>query len=65
MSPEDVEVHYLTEEDLHDALQHALGEAGMTLDELKAEAKSGVFSSETARWSWFTVSWVLECLEAA
>jgi hypothetical protein len=51
-----VEVQSANDEDVNEAIQRALTEAGVTLDELIEEAKVGRFSSEDARMAWWVVS---------
>jgi len=51
-----VVVEYATNEDIEIAVQRALEGAGVSAGELKAQARSGRFSSENARLPWFAVS---------
>ncbi len=50
------EVHHLTEGDLDYLTEQALDEADVTLEELRAQAKLGRFSSERARQAWFVLN---------
>lgn len=52
----DVTVEYATEEDIEIAIARALKSAGVSAQELKAQARSGRFSSENARHAWFAIS---------
>ena len=51
-----VVVEYATDEDIEVAVQSALESAGVSAEELKAQARSGRFSSENARLAWFAIS---------
>ncbi|WP_298335817.1 hypothetical protein [Ferrimicrobium sp.] len=51
-----VVVEYATDEDIEIAVQRALEIAGVSAEELKAQARSGRFSSENARLAWFAIS---------
>ncbi len=51
-----VNVEVADEEDIEAAIAKVLGDAGITLDELKADARSGRFRSEDARLAWFVIS---------
>ncbi|WP_298207571.1 hypothetical protein [Ferrimicrobium sp.] len=51
-----VVVEYATDEDIEIAVQSALKSAGVSAEELRAEARSGRFSSENARLAWFAIS---------
>jgi hypothetical protein len=42
--------------DVKAAVQHALDDAGVTLEELRSQAKESRFTSERARMAWFAVS---------
>ena len=55
-----VDVQDANAEDITAAINRALAEAGLTLDELVAEGQSGRFSSEEARMAWWVVSPFLE-----
>ena len=46
-------VYYPTQKQLDAALQRALGEVGMTHQQLEAQAIAGKFDSELARRTWF------------
>lgn len=51
-----VDVQDADAEDVQEAIRLALTEAGLTLEELQAQAHSGRFSSEDARMAWWAVS---------
>lgn len=51
----DINVHEMTDDDLQTVTEQALGEAGLTMDEIRAQAKLGRFESETARHAWFVL----------
>jgi len=53
---EDVEVEVASLQDLDQAINDALTELGMTLDELRAEAERGEFRSEDAWLTWFMIA---------
>jgi hypothetical protein len=52
----DVTAKYATEEDIEIAIARALKSAGVSAQELKAQARLGLFSSEQARQAWFAIS---------
>jgi len=60
-----VEVQEASGDDLREAVRDALEVAGLTLDELREQARRGRFSSEDARLAWFVVSSVEDRIEAA
>jgi hypothetical protein len=60
-----IEVYELTDEDIRRGVHDILGRLGMTLDELRKEARRGRFSSEDARIGWFLIKSVLPRYEAA
>lgn len=45
----------MTESDAHFALERVVGGSGFTLDELRAQARSGEFSTLRARLAWIAV----------
>lgn len=49
------EIHYLTEEEIKAGVESTLEDAGVTLDELRAQAAEGRFVSERARLAWVVV----------
>ena len=51
-----VTVERATEEDIEIAVRRALESAGVSAQELKAQARLGRFSSEDARLAWFVVA---------
>jgi len=51
-----VVVECATDEDIEIAVRRALESAGVSAQELKAQARSGRFSSENARLAWFAIS---------
>jgi hypothetical protein len=52
----DVEVEVASPEDLRGAVDAALCELGLTLDELREQAERGRFSSERAWLTWFMIA---------
>lgn len=57
MSPEaeKVIVIHATEDDVRQAVQTALDEAGLTLSQVREQARRGRFCSNEAYWAWFVV----------
>lgn len=51
-----VDVQIATDDDLRAAIHDALDSAGVTLPELREQARAGRFSSEDARIAWFMIS---------
>lgn len=51
-----VEVAVADDQDVRDAIEFELTEAGVTLEELFAQARQSHFQSERARLAWFVVS---------
>lgn len=51
-----VEVAVADDQDVRDAIEFELTEAGVTLEELFAQARQSQFQSERARLAWFVVS---------
>ncbi len=49
-------IFVLDSEELEEAIQSALAEAGCTMDQLRQEARSGEFSSDLNWRTWFCVS---------
>jgi hypothetical protein len=49
-------VEFASDDDVRAGIARALGELGLTYDELEAQAKEGRFSSERARLTWFMIS---------
>jgi hypothetical protein len=59
MTPEEVaaiEVQFASEEDVTEAVGSALTRAGLTLEQLREQARQSRFSSERARTAWFVIS---------
>jgi hypothetical protein len=54
--PQVAEVEIAEDADVKAAVERALNEAGVTLSELREEAKLSRFRSERARQAWFVVS---------
>ena len=55
-SDDEIVVEVVDEEDMREAIAIALDESGCTWQELEEEARTGRFSSEVARQTWFVVS---------
>lgn len=55
-------VEVATDEDIQAAARRALRRAGVTVDELRQQAREGRFSSERARLAWFMISPVADRL---
>ena len=53
---EDTRVFVLSPEELEETISHTLASAGCTLDQLREEARSGEFSSESNWRLWFCIS---------
>lgn len=51
----DTEVHELNDEEVQVLAEQALNEAGLTLEQMRAQAELGRFDSETARHAWFVL----------
>lgn len=49
-------VEVATEQDILAAARRTLRRAGVTVDELREQAREGRFSSERARLAWFMIS---------
>jgi hypothetical protein len=56
MTPQVAEVEIADESDVRAAVKRALDEAGVSLDELRRQAKESRFQSESARLAWFVIS---------
>jgi RES domain-containing protein len=56
----DLIVEVASDEDIEIAIARALKSAGVSAQELKAQARSGCFSSEQARHAWFAISHFLD-----
>ncbi|MGH8904952.1 MAG: hypothetical protein ACRD0K_00140 [Egibacteraceae bacterium] len=56
MTPADIDIEVVTPEELHQAIENALAELGMTFEELRREAECGEFSSERAWLTWFMIA---------
>ncbi|MFZ2057432.1 MAG: hypothetical protein WAV54_08510 [Acidimicrobiales bacterium] len=56
MTPAEVHVEYASDEDVAEAVDCALVGAGVTLDQLRQQARESRFSSERARATWFVIS---------
>ena len=51
-----IEVQVASEADNQIAIERALRRANVTLYELRKQAQSGRFSSESCRWAWIAIS---------
>jgi hypothetical protein len=56
MTPSEVHVEFATDKDVAEAVGSALASAGVTLDQLRRQARESRFSSESARSAWFVIS---------
>jgi hypothetical protein len=52
----DTHVESATDEDVQAAVARALESAGVSLEELRAQAEASRFSSDAARLAWFVIS---------
>jgi hypothetical protein len=56
MTPQVADVEIAEEADIQAAIQRALDDAGVSLDELRRQARESRFETERARLAWFIVS---------
>jgi hypothetical protein len=56
MTPEPIDVQFASNEDIDEAVGRALTAAGVTLDQLREQARASRFTSERARTTWFVIS---------
>lgn len=56
MAPAEIHVEFATDNDVDAAVDSALADVGVTLDQLRKQAQISRFTSERARSAWFVIS---------